>query len=109
LHRLAPLHPDRRVGLPSQRGQHVAERTSLEPRAVEFGDQIARHDAGLGCGAVRKRPIDPQALRLHRDERLDAEPTSFAVGQALPVARTHRGAEIIHPGKIRERVRARHR
>src|SRR6266849_4295709 len=100
------FHLYRRVGRLSQLGQNIGEREAFERRVVKFSDEIARRHAGLGCGTARGRPVDPQALLLHGDERLDSKPSGFAIGQALPVMRTHRGAEVIGPDIIGERFRA---
>ena len=103
------FHLYRRVGRPSQLGQNIGEREAFERRVVKFSDEIARRHAGLGCRAARVRPVDPQALLLHGDERLDSKPSGFATGQALPVTRTHGGAEVIGPDMIGERSGAQNR
>ena len=78
----------------------LIEGQALHLLAVELGDDVVRHDAGLGGGRLVDRGHDLDEAVFHRD--FDAEPAEFAAGLHLHVAEAlgvHVARMRIEPGE----------
>ena len=100
---LALAH-DLELDLGIDRAAHLLDRLvegqALHRLVVEMGDDVVRHDAGLGGGRLVDRRHDLDQAVLHRD--LDAEAAEFAAGLHLHVAEAlgvHVARMRIEPGQ----------
>ena len=73
----------------------LLQRQALNGVAVDLGDEVARHDAGLGRRRVVDRRHHLDKPVFHRD--LDAEPAEFAMRGLLHVV----PALLIHVARMR--------
>ena len=100
----SPLRMMRELDLGVDRAAHLLDRLvegqALHRLAVEMGDDVVGHDAGLGGGRVVDRRDDLDQAVFHRD--LDAEAAELAAGLHLHVAealRLHVARMRIEPGE----------
>ncbi len=88
------------VDQPAHLLDRLVEREPLHRLAVEMGDDVVGHDAGLVRGRVVDRGDHLDQAVLHRD--LDAEPAELAAGLHLHVAEAlgvHVARMRIEPGE----------
>ena len=100
----APLRMMRELDLGVDRAAHLLDRLvegeALHRLAVEMGDDVVRHDAGLGGGRLVDRRDHLDQAVLHGD--LDAEAAELAAGLHLHVAEAlgvHVARMRIEPGQ----------